>query len=122
MLAAANTQARKKFGYHWSPALVKAGMMTCLWRSITSSKRRQTQVTASARQLANLLDMPIQVVDDLSAAACHSNLHAAVRRLWQVQRDDVAERLQWLENLAQEAAVDWPGEDWQLILRPCRRY
>jgi hypothetical protein len=60
MLAAANNQARKKFGYQWSPALVKAGMMTHLWRSITSSKRRQTQVTASARQLTNLLDMPIE--------------------------------------------------------------
>ena len=117
ILAAANTQARKKFGYQWSPALVKAGMMTRLWRSITSSKRRRTQVTASAQQLANLLDMPIEKIDDLGIAACHSNLHAAVRRLRQVQRDDVAERLQWLESLAQEPVVDRPGEDWQLILR-----
>eukprot|EP00970_Alexandrium_tamarense_P011192 scaffold2391_cov126-Alexandrium_tamarense.AAC.1 len=117
ILAAANTQARKKFGYQWSPALVKAGMMTRLWRSITSSKRRRTQVTASTRQLANLLDMPIEKIVDLGVAACHSNLHAAVRRLRQVQRDDVAERLQWLESLAQEAAVDRSGEDWQLIFR-----
>jgi|EP01082_Thalassiosira_pseudonana_P005944 hypothetical protein len=72
MLAAANTQARKNFGYLWSPALVKAGMMTRLWRSITSSKRRQTQVTASARHLAYLLDMPIEAVDDLSVAVCHT--------------------------------------------------
>eukprot|EP01082_Thalassiosira_pseudonana_P014896 g13554.t1 g13554 contig8:946492-947667(+) len=61
--------------------------------------------------------MPIEKIDDLGIAACHSNLHAAVRRLRQVQRDDVAERLQWLESLAQEAAVDRPGEDWKLILR-----
>eukprot|EP01082_Thalassiosira_pseudonana_P000262 g12.t1 g12 contig1:28787-30398(-) len=117
MLAAANAQARKSFGYQWSPALVTAGRMKRFWRIVTSSKRRHSKVAPAALRLAETLQIPTDNLDDLRLAVCHRNLHEAAKRLRQVQRNDAEERLKWLEDLAQEAMRDDPTSDWQQILK-----
>eukprot|EP01082_Thalassiosira_pseudonana_P016004 g13600.t1 g13600 contig9:10029-12311(+) len=117
MLAAANAQARKSFGYQWSPALVTAGRMKRFWQIVTSSKRRHMKVAPAALHLAETLQIPTDNLDDQSLTVCHRSLHEAAKRLRQVQRNDAEERLTWLEELAQEATRDDPSSDWQQILK-----
>jgi hypothetical protein len=75
MLAAANAQARKSFGYQWSPALVTAGRMKRFWRIVTSTTYEGCTWGTTPRQI------PTNNLDDLSLTICHRNLHEAAKRL-----------------------------------------
>lgn len=117
IISAANSTGRKDFGYQRSPQLVATARAVVMWKSLASSKRRTVGITDRARQLSEELSLDISDFPVWKTKDIEERLRIAYMHKREAQKNDGELRAKWLEELAQEAALDKPDKEWQDVLK-----
>jgi len=77
----------------------------------TIYKKHQIPLPASAHELANLADIPIEVAEATSVSEASTALHQACDRLKDCQKEDVNLWAKWLEGVARVKASHEGSQD-----------
>ena len=117
MRAAAKLTGRKDFGYHRSDVLINAGRKVRLWKSISSSVRSKRGYTDAILRLAEILEFTLPDFSELTHRIARQEVTKAITEKRQIHKMAAEHRALWLERLAQEAADQKPGSDWQKVLK-----
>ncbi|KAL3802447.1 hypothetical protein ACHAWO_004749 [Cyclotella atomus] len=117
MRAAAKKAGRKDFGYHRSDVLVHAGRKVRLWKSISSCVRSKREYSDTIMRLAEILEYTLPEFNELTYRTARQEVTRAITEKREIHRMAAEHRALWLERLAQEAAEQKPGSDWQKVLK-----
>jgi hypothetical protein len=117
MRAAAKKAGRKDFGYHRSDVLVHAGRKVRLWKSISSCVRSKREYSDTIMRLAGILEYTLPEFNELTYRTARQQVTRAITEKREIHRMAAEHRALWLERLAQEAAEQKPGSDWQKVLK-----
>jgi hypothetical protein len=117
MKAAAKRAGEKDFGYHRSDVLINAGRKVRLWKSIASIVRSKRGYTDAIMHLAELLKYTLPVFSKMTHRKARQAATQAIKEKREIHQMATEHRVLWLERLAQEAADQKPGSDWQKVLK-----
>ncbi|KAL7506238.1 hypothetical protein ACHAXN_003506 [Cyclotella atomus] len=117
MRAAAKKAGKKDFGYHQSDALVDAGRKVRLWKSIASCVRSKRGYSDALLHLAKLLEYTLPEFSELTHRKARQEVTQAINEKREIHRTAAEHQALWLKRLAQEAAEQKPGSDWQKVLK-----
>lgn len=117
MRAAAKLSGRKDFGYQCSDVLVHAGRKVRLMNTIASCVRNRMGYSKKVKELAEQLNVDLPEFHELTYWRTRKMVTEAVQAKREIQWMAAEHRAAWLEQLAQEAAVQKPGSDWEKVLK-----
>jgi hypothetical protein len=117
MRAAAKRAGRKDYGYHRSDVLINAGREVRLWKSISSCVRSKRGYSDAVRRLAEIIEYELPEFSELTHRKARQEVTRAITAKREIHRTAAEHRALWLERLAQEAAEQKPGSDWQKVLK-----
>ena len=103
MKAGIKAVRKRNIGFARSPALTKAASIVRFWRTQLSVARNQSTLSKASMAFASLHDLP-GTVQPLSII--FRRLHQAWANLRLVQKHARSAREEWLDELAEEAAVE----------------
>lgn len=117
MKAAAKLAGKKDFGYHRSDVLINVGRKVKLWKSISSSVRSKRGYADAILRLAEILKYTLPDFSGLTHRIARQEVTKAITEKREIHKMAAEHRALWLERLAQEAADQKPGSDWQKVLK-----
>jgi hypothetical protein len=106
ILSAAAATGRKDFGYQRSPALINAGLTIRLHKAIRSCILRGFRFNEMIKRLAATLKYCLPNHESISPNEAHANLNEAWKQKREIEREDAEKRACWLEEIAEEKALE----------------
>jgi hypothetical protein len=121
VLSAARKAGHRKYGYMRSKNLVEAGQHVILLKALLDCKQRNEPPSAGCLRAAKRLEMDIGFYTEASYNDVRRRVYEARRNLWEIQKNAEEERVNWVEELAQDRTRAAGDKDWESKMRNMKR-
>ena len=116
MKCAANHVKDLDKDYQFLPFLIKCSNMVKLSQEVLARTRVRRLFIPLILKFAENVGVKLHARQRFSLRTVRQKLSKAAAKKREAQKDDANNRVKWLEEIAQEAALDHPNTEWQTIL------
>ena len=103
-------------GYQFSPFLIRSSNTVKLWQEVLARICVRRPFTSRILKLTEKVGVKLHAHQHFSLRTVRQRLSQATEKKREAQKDDANNRVKWLGEISQEAALDHPNTEWQTIL------